>query len=1254
MWAKLSHALKPKQAQDESEANSHGEVLAGVLEQHPNLSVFHQSSEHPSPPPSPSKSRMNMFKRHTKGYDESQRAPSPMKLPTIGIPKKVKNTLGIQGNASQVSISPSSPAGAELGRVSSHDMLSPPAPPPKTKRRSSFNLLKRPSIDGLREAGPEPTEAKFGSVRSILGGRNTPDGLRSPSEAPRAPSRAEEAHLEPTTPFEAKSGSVRSILRDRNTPGTGQNVRFFSRDAYKVLSPDQSMDAEYQSMATHPNNTPAPPEESFLDRLQRSGSTDSNVSSSMPRFASTSKSTKSRPTVAEIFSPMGSPADKSASPVPKPENSDSQLLSQLPPLPAPDFTKFFDMSQELELPPMPPPGLGFDVEMSLNETETEGEGGPKAMTSTPYRDKGKGKEREVDVPKENLEPTGVDETIFHAKEKSPRIPSSLHDRSNSFSLGQTMFYSMAHGDSKRSSTSSALADYPASAKSSPMSAQDSDAPSRASSPGLKGRGRALSETMFMSMLRSPSPKLPEADINDESSSDLVIYSATMDPKPEPDPFSANANTYYTPQTNIPATPPGADNGAGLAHARKASKEEDLIFSLKTQLALQTELCGQFETDLRARDELVEVLGKKLSEVEKEEAKKRSVLKQWKKKVVELERACRYLEEEVEGSRQESMERSIMDEASSEALRMLHRQIAGLERDKESWKRVEDMLRGEVVTLEAVLREKNGEVEKLEEILRKRDAAQRELQAGIQLAKQEIESLSNTSIPLIDENELKKMMMAKDQEDQDNEERERHREAELEWEDEKEELLAAVETAKLENTGLVVELDNYKQQLQERDDELAMLKSELEAQWGHSEKSADKLEAAEAAKRAAEMERDTLQAKADELEEKLTEMDAEYVEAENKQMELENDIQELWDVKEAFEKEREELLEQIRDQDGHVKATQQTLQAREDRIVELEQERQYALDNVSRLEENIRRRDAETAEYSQRTLQREAETEALREQISRMKREHTSALEAVAAAQTADAEKQARAAKERAGDLKAEIERLRRQVHELQQESADKEVKLVQITKQRAQDKEDLQGLNIALDSKQQELELLKRRMGVRGTAGSTPAQPSKVGQRRDSAIFTTPSLGSRPSSVISDAGTDGGSANGNKIAALGKSSRLNNTLSSSTSKPAPRAVGSMGPPAPVTKPRPSVTGTPTPATRDRAAPILSRSSSAKPTPTSTPAPTVHRRVVSATLDQATARAVKARQTVNASPAPGEKENVDTARPASRARVLVPS
>lgn len=75
-------------------------------------------------------------------------------------------------------------------------------------------------------------------------------------------------------------------------------------------------------------------------------------------------------------------------------------------------------------------------------------------------------------------------------------------------------------------------------------------------------------------------------------------------------------------------------------------------------------------------------------------------------------------------------------------------------------------------------------------------------------------------------------------------------------------------------------------------------------------------------------------------------------------------------------------------------------------------------------------------------------------------------------QKAEADVEMKTSKERVNALKDEVERLRRQVHELQQESADKEVKIVQITKQRTQDKEDLQGLNIALDSKQQELELV--------------------------------------------------------------------------------------------------------------------------------------------------------------------------------------
>lgn len=143
--------------------------------------------------------------------------------------------------------------------------------------------------------------------------------------------------------------------------------------------------------------------------------------------------------------------------------------------------------------------------------------------------------------------------------------------------------------------------------------------------------------------------------------------------PPPDPFCANATTYYTQQA--PPTPPSG------VHSRTASREEDIILSLRTQLALQQELCAQFEIDLGARDELVEALTIRLEASEKENAKRKSVVRSWKKKAADLEKICRHLEEEVDNSRQESVERSIMDEASGEALRQLHRQISHLEREK---------------------------------------------------------------------------------------------------------------------------------------------------------------------------------------------------------------------------------------------------------------------------------------------------------------------------------------------------------------------------------------------------------------------------------------------------------------------------------------------------------------------------------------------------------------------------------------------
>lgn len=90
MWSKITNALKPRQAQDASLAQSQsqqqqGEVMNKVFEQHPNLSVFVPpndagSSSNPSPPPSPAKSvsKRNMLKRMSKlpGKEEPENAKS--------------------------------------------------------------------------------------------------------------------------------------------------------------------------------------------------------------------------------------------------------------------------------------------------------------------------------------------------------------------------------------------------------------------------------------------------------------------------------------------------------------------------------------------------------------------------------------------------------------------------------------------------------------------------------------------------------------------------------------------------------------------------------------------------------------------------------------------------------------------------------------------------------------------------------------------------------------------------------------------------------------------------------------------------------------------------------------------------------------------------------------------------------------------------------------------------------------------------
>ncbi|KAG6911060.1 hypothetical protein DXG01_004575 [Tephrocybe rancida] len=1258
MWAKLSNVLKPTRAAHEdpepssSSQTSHENVMTKVFEQHPNLSVFHNDSERmssPSPPPSPTRSvKRNMFKRMSKAPfkedADSVRATSPI----IGQPKKIKAPFFGNNNNSQASLSklPNEPVRPSPSRRSSFDMLRPSNNDMGARQTATIGAgitLRRPSLDMLRM---------------------NQDAQHLGEPSPMTPSG------------DGRFGSVRSILRDPKTPGTGQNVRFFSRDAYKVISPDQSTEAELQplpqsleppaSAVSHGPSTNPP-----LPTPEASGT--------FPVTRASANSKAPRPTMAEVFSPLSGSAEATSI---EEQAQFIEATNALPSIPHPEFTDLFDMSQTVDLPHHPP-GLGFEVpeptldsgmDMPMTDdghgNERRNSGSSNAITSTPFRDikdKGKGKAQDVptDVtPNKVQTPMPIDDTIFHSQNNSAQTSSGHPDPSHSFSFGQTVFQSINAASPTAEASYSSFAFSSADLKKSLFDKDDAN-----TSGASKSRSRALSDTVFQSMMQSPPPpNAPEADSNDDSSQDLVVvYSNAPE---QPDPFRANARTYYTPQTMIPITPP---QGAPR-HARKTSKEDSIIFSLQTQLALQTELCQQYENDLRSRDELVEILGKKLSDVEKEDGKRRSILRTWKKKVQELERTCRYLEDEVEGSRQNSMERSIMDEASGEALRMLHRQISVLEREKSEWTRKEEILREEVETLEGLVKDRSEDVQHLKESLWTRDESDRELQAGIREAKEQMEQMGNVSCGLIDEEELKKIMIENQMKNE--EERERHRTAEFGWDEERASIVGKMQHLEAEKSNLEADLENTKLRLASRDEEYTVLKAELDAQWEHTEKASEKVKAIEEKCAGLEEERDALHRDIDELNQRIATLDTERQDNEGRKAELESEVQDMWDCKEELEKERAELEDQLQQERDHSEGLAHELQEHADRISQLDQERQFSQENVARLEDKLRQRDEEDTGYSQQALQREAEAEQLREEMSNLRREHTHAIDELQRAlqeasvqeggaraqvenlvrQQATVDIEMKSSTDKINALKDEVERQRRKIQVLQQESADKEVKLVQLNKQHQRDKEDLEGMNTALDSKQMELELIKRNLGVRGTGGATPAPATRVTSgRRDSPLFSTPSV-SRPPSSASDTGSIAGKRRGGvetpasaiKISTLGKSVRPNGTLASSTSSK--RIEGSMGPP-PI-KARSSLTGagTPTPVARLSS---LSRSS-AKPATATPPGVSVHHRVASLEQSKSTGKTKTPLRQTNPIPSLSEqeeKENVDTT---SKRKSLIPT
>ena len=174
----------------------------------------------------------------------------------------------------------------------------------------------------------------------------------------------------------------------------------------------------------------------------------------------------------------------------------------------------------------------------------------------------------------------------------------------------------------------------------------------------------------------------------------------------------------------------------------------------------------------------------------------------------------------------------------------------------------------------------------------------------------------------------------------------------------------------------------------------------------------------------------------------------------------------------------------------------TIKQCEDRINQLERERQSTSETIISLENGTHQRDEEIGHHTERTRAQKIQVENLRDEVGDLKleyehvvadlNEHARALSQATesksdmrrqledlVSQKADIDADLKSHQERNEWLESETERLKRHVHDMQQESADKEIKIIQLTKQHGQDKEDIQGLNIALDAKQQELELVR-------------------------------------------------------------------------------------------------------------------------------------------------------------------------------------
>ncbi|KLO17737.1 hypothetical protein SCHPADRAFT_994079 [Schizopora paradoxa] len=1296
MWNKLTSVLKTRSDADVPSPNvlshpSRGTKSLDLQRTLPALPPHDFDSPKPlpapSPPSSPSKyGRLGLFRRSSKTTGPGNLDNSS----SVSLAKKVKASLNINTNfnVSNVSITPSNYTdGARM--FSPTDAKLPPVP--------------TGSMRSTIQPRSAPLQLDLSTVNDATSYFSQADEL--PKSAPLLDS--------PMTPFDfAKNGqgSVRSILKDKRTPGTGQSVRFFSRDAYRVLSPESSNASASMSLSGG-NNL-----ERIMDEKMDSLDPLPAPTFSQSRRDDSAQGNEDGPTnylsapdsLNDLFSPLNAPSPASSRDglfldvQARHMNADRRMsgisqagstASLFVPIPPPELSDPFDLSaaQEYDVQPIP-----YSIPSAEAHGTDDGEKFDQGadQSHVPVRKRSSGEEAQV----LHSTPNGIG-------------PAS---RSLGRRAGGAFFKSLTGNESSlekgRSSPVPELPNIPPRSASSlglyKLFNKDADKENSRSSMdeevsiSKSRRERAQSERVFF---RSATPLLqeelkkskrerPEADINDTSKADIVLSPSGPDSETTKDvsapaesfgadPFGANAKGYYTAEVGIPNSPPkllqqhnrtesgdskssrtsnkssksakssssktshksnksqtsisalgiSSENNSNSSSMSSYSESSDLVLSLRTQLAFHQELTGQFEKDISSRDELVSLLNSRISNFE-EEAKERSrTLRAWRKKFTEMEKACRVLEEEVDRSKQEIAERSVYDEASGDALRALHTQIKLLQREKR-----------DVEQREKELKDEN---EKLKKDKKESAAMEQQLKASIEEAVGRMKEMEMGDMSMEGKVEDMRQIVAQG-EQEFAKEAERYRLAEFAWEEEKEELVAKIR--ELESVS------NLQDVIDAREAEIGTLNEEIQTQGSRSDRLKTKID--ELLAERVDMERECEHLRAElanldgkesrikeleekvlgvqEMEERMMHMEVEWTESENRRNELESEIAELYAARDDELKEKEQILDELNAEREHVNDAQRSIQSLETRTSTLEQERDFAAADVKRLEGLLRERTDEITELKGKLGAKDALLDSLQDDLSALRREHSrvasdksrtssevnearSRMEEALRAR-AQFEAEAQLASTRVKELESEVEKMRRQVHVLKQDSADMDMKVTQLQKQLEQANDDKYGLNLALELKQEELQAVKRKIStskIEGTPVPSSAQRSGAA-RRESALFTTP-LPSRPPSALSDTGSKATKAittpsTASKPAVLGRSTRINNGSIDAT----PTASKAMPPPS--RAPLSSSTSS-----------VLGRSVSAKPSTSSTKAPGVassstqghHRRVSSTALSLASRTAL---------------------------------